>query len=187
MLGIPNRGLVVGVAVVLTGVVAGCGGGSSQPTTGSVQGTTKTTGQPGTEFRTASVSGFGKVVVDGKGRTVYILTSGTQKNVPCTDASGCTKLWPDLPLPDRVSAAKAGMGMNASLLSTMKNMTDGETYPTINGWLVYEYSGDSGPGQANGQGIKSFGGTWYVLNASGNPIKSSSGGSGGPGGGGGGY
>jgi hypothetical protein len=59
----------------------------------------------------------------------------------------------------------------------MKKLSDGETYPTYNGWLVYEYSGDSGPGQSNGQGIKSFGGTWYVLNASGSPVTTMSGGS----------
>ena len=43
------------------------------------------------------------------------------------------------------------------------------------------FAGDSGPGQAKGQGIKSFGGTWYVVNASGNPVKSTSGGSSGGG------
>jgi hypothetical protein len=79
------------------------------------------------------------------------------------------------------------MGIKASLLGT-KKLSDGETYPTYNGWLMYEYTGDSGSGQANGEGIKSFGGTWYVLNPSGQPVKSKSGGSsnsGGSGGGGG--
>ena len=56
-------------------------------------------------------------------------------------------------------------------------MMNGETYATYNGRLLYEYSGDSSPGDANGQGIKSFGGTWYVLDDSGNPV--TSGGSGG--------
>ena len=57
-----------------------------------------------------------------------------------------------------------------------------ETYPTYHGWLMYEYSGDSSPGDANGQGIKSFGGTWWVLDASGNPVKSGGGGYGSNGG-----
>jgi predicted lipoprotein with Yx(FWY)xxD motif len=188
MLDIPKRGLVVGVAVVLTGLVAGCGGGSQSatPTTGGVAGAKKQSSQPSTTFSTAKVSGLGTVLVDGNGRTVYILTNGGHTNVPCTDATGCTKLWPDLPLPSGMSAAKAGMGLQASLLST-KKLSDGETYPTYNGWLMYEYAGDSGPGQANGEGIKSFGGTWYVLDPSGNPVKAKSGGSGGSGGGGGGY
>ncbi|MGH3009633.1 MAG: hypothetical protein ACRDLM_09570 [Gaiellaceae bacterium] len=184
MLGFPNRGLVVGVTVVLTGLVAGCGGGSSSVTTGGVAGKQKQSSAPSTMFSTAKVSGLGTVLVDGSGRTVYILTSSSQKNVPCTDSSGCTKLWPDLPLPSGKSAAKAGMGAQASLLAT-KKLSDGETYPTYNGWLVYEYTGDSGPAQSNGEGIKSFGGIWYALTPAGQPVKSKS--TGGSGGGGGGY
>jgi predicted lipoprotein with Yx(FWY)xxD motif len=175
----PNEVLVAGTVVALVAILAGCGGGSSKPTI-----STSSSGsgaQPSTKFSTASVSGVGNVVVDGRGRTVYILTSGDHTNAPCTDASGCTKLWPDLPLPGGMSAAAAGTGIKASLLGTMK-LSDGETYPTYRGWLMYEYTGDSGPGQANGEGIKSFGGTWYVLNPSGNPITSKSGGSGGGGG-----
>jgi len=128
---------------------------------------------PSTTFSTASVAGLGTVVVDGNGRTVYLLTSGGHTNVPCDDASGCTKIWPDLPLPDGVSGAKAGTGIQASLLGTMK-LADGQTYPTYNGWLVYEFSGDSGPGQGRGEGIKSFGGTWYALSPAGTPVTGAS-------------
>jgi len=173
----PMKALIVGGMLGLAALLAGCGGGSQTPATT----TTSSPGsaaKPSTSFSTANVSGVGTVVVDGSGRTVYILTSNGSNNVPCTDASGCTGLWPDLPLPDGVSSAKAGTGLDASLLGT-KKLSDGETYPTYHGWLVYEYSGDSGPGQAKGQGIKSFGGTWYVLNASGNPVTSTSGGGGG--------
>jgi predicted lipoprotein with Yx(FWY)xxD motif len=175
VLEIPFKALLAGSAVAAAAILAGCGGGSNNPATSTSS--AGSTANPGTKLSVASVSGIGNVVVDGKGRTVYILTSGGHTNVPCTDASGCTKLWPDLPLPDGTSAAKVGSGLKASLLGTKK--LDGETYPTYNGWLMYEYSGDSGPGQAKGQGIKSFGGTWYVLNASGNPVTRSSGGSGG--------
>jgi predicted lipoprotein with Yx(FWY)xxD motif len=172
------------VAVAVSALVAGCGGGSQKPTTSSSPaGSSGSSSNPATMFSTASVSGLGTVVVDGKGMTVYILTSGGHTNVPCNDASGCTGLWPDLPLPKGVSAAKAGTGIKASLLGT-KKLSDGETYPTYNGWLMYEYSGDSGPAQSKGQGIKSFGGTWYVLNASGNPVTTSAGGSSGGSGGG---
>lgn len=161
-----------GLAAILA--LAACGGGYSSPPSHPTT-TSKPSGSgsnPATKFSTANVSGVGNVVVDGKGRTVYILTSGAKKNVPCTDASGCTGAWPDLPFPDGTSAATAGSGLNASLLGTMK-LSDGETYPTYNGYLMYEYSGDSAAGQANGQGLKSYGGTWYVLNPSGQPVKSS--------------
>ena len=45
---------------------------------------------------------------------------------------------------------------------------------TFDGWRVYEYTGDSGSGQANGEGLKSFGGTWYALTPSGQLAKQSS-------------
>jgi predicted lipoprotein with Yx(FWY)xxD motif len=181
MIGSPNKAvLLTAGAAAAAAVLAGCGGGSSKPTTSTSA--AGSAANPATQFSVANVSGVGNVVVDGKGRTVYILTSGGKTNVPCTDASGCTNLWPDLPLPGGASAAKAGSGLQASLLGT-KKLSDGETYPTYHGWLMYEYSGDSAAGQANGQGIKSFGGTWYVLNASGNPVTSGSGSSGGGGGG----
>jgi len=166
---------LLGIAAFAAAVLlAGCGGSSGNKPAAAPK-PSASSSNPATKFSIASVSGVGNVVVDGKGRTVYVLTSGSRKNVPCTDASGCTKLWPDLALPDGVSAATAGSGLKASLLGT--KMMNGETYATYNGWLLYEYSGDSSPGDANGQGIKSFGGTWYVLDHSGNPV--TSGGSGG--------
>jgi predicted lipoprotein with Yx(FWY)xxD motif len=177
----PKRALVVGGILGVAALLAGCGGGSQKTTTSTTASSSGSSGKPSTSFSTANVSGVGTVLVDGRGRTVYILTADMHTNVPCNDASGCTGLWPDLPLPDASSGAKAGTGAKASLLGT-KKLSDGETYPTYNGWLVYEYAGDSGPGQAKGQGIKSFGGTWYVLDASGNPVTSTSGGSSGGGG-----
>jgi predicted lipoprotein with Yx(FWY)xxD motif len=129
-------------------------------------------------FSTAKVSGLGTVVVDGRGRTVYVLTADGKTNVSCDDSSGCTKIWPDLPLPNGTTSATAGAGTQASLLGTMK-LSDGQTYPTYNKWLMYEYAGDSGPAQGHGEGIKSFGGTWYALDASGNIVTPGTGSSGG--------
>lgn len=174
-----NKALLGVGAVVAATALAGCGGGSKAPATST--GSSGSSAGKSTKFSLATVQGLGKVLVDGRGRTVYILTANGHSNVPCDDASGCTKAWPDLPLPKGTSKATAGMGINAALLAT-KKLSDGETYPTYNGWLMYEYTGDSGPGQANGQGIKSFGGTWYVLDASGNPVKSAATGSSGGGG-----
>ena len=171
----PRKGLVVGGMLGVAALIAGCGGGSQTPSTTATTSSSGSAAKPSTSFSTANVSGVGTVVVDGSGKTVYILTSNGHNNVPCTDASGCTGLWPDLPLPDGVASAKAGTGIKASLLGT-KKLSDGDPYPTYHGWLMYEYAGDSGSGQAKGQAIKSFGGTWYVLDASGNPVTSTSGG-----------
>jgi Secreted repeat of unknown function len=43
---------------------------------------------------------------------------------------------------------------------------------SANGAPLYYFSGDSAAGQVNGQGIKSFGGIWYAVQASGTPLTS---------------
>jgi predicted lipoprotein with Yx(FWY)xxD motif len=155
------------VAAVVAVCVAGCG--SSTKTSTSPSSSSSSSSVPGPVLSTANAEGLGTVVVDDRGYTLYVFTSATQKNVPCSDASGCTKLWPSPPLPAGVGAAKAGSGLQASLLGTMK-LSDGNTYPTYNGYLLYGYVGDSGPAQSHGQGIHSFGGVWYVINAAGVPV-----------------
>jgi predicted lipoprotein with Yx(FWY)xxD motif len=127
-------------------------------------------------FSTATVSGLGTVLVDAKGHTVYVLTADGKTNAPCEDSSGCTKIWPDLPFPNGTTSANAGTGVQASLLGSMKE-SDGQTYPTYNHWLMYEYTTDTGPAQGHGEGIKSFGGTWYALDAAGNLVMPGGGGS----------
>jgi hypothetical protein len=46
---------------------------------------------------------------------------------------------------------------------------------TADGAPLYYFSGDSAAGQANGEGIKNFGGTWYAVLATGQPLKSATG------------
>lgn len=190
-----SRTVLLGTGAALAAVALAACSSSSTPSAGTTSGSgspARSTGSsgssssPGAEFSTANVAGFGTVVVDGRGRTVYVLTSANQKNVPCTDATGCTKYWPDLPLPAGTTAAKAGSGIEASMLGATK-LSDGETYPTYNGWLMYEFSGDTAAGQAKGQLVQSFGGTWEVLDASGNPVTTAASSSGDSGGGSGGY
>jgi hypothetical protein len=88
--------LVVGGILGVAAFLAGCGGGSQKPTTSTTTSSSGSPGKPSTTFSTANVSGVGTVVVDGSGRTVYVLTSNGHDNVPCTDAGGCTGLWPHL-------------------------------------------------------------------------------------------
>jgi predicted lipoprotein with Yx(FWY)xxD motif len=127
-----------------------------------------TSSDPGAMLSTAQVANLGDVVVDGRGRTVYILTADGKTSAPCTDDSGCTKVWPDLALPDGVSAPTPGMGVQASMLGGKQE--NGETYATYNNWLLYEFAGDTASGQGNGEGIHSFGGTWYALSPAGNLV-----------------
>ena len=115
--------------------------------------------------------GVGTVLVNGQGQTLYLLTSEQGGKITCTKASGCTKFWPETLLASGVTAAKAGSGVQASMLGTVTDAS-GNLEVTYNHWPLYTFVKDSGPGMAHGQGLMGFGGTWYVLNASGNPVTS---------------
>jgi predicted lipoprotein with Yx(FWY)xxD motif len=116
------------------------------------------------------------------GQTLYMLTSEKGGKISCTQANGCTQAWPETLVTNGATTAKAGSGVQASLLGTVKD-TSGNLEVTYNHWPLYTFSGDSGPGVAKGQGLTSFGGTWYVLNGSGNPVTSSQSGNASSGGG----
>lgn len=95
--------------------------------------------------------------------------------------NNCTSFWPPV---TSSSKATAAAGAKASDLGTSKR-NDGTTQITYAGHPLYYYSGDSAPGQTNGQGNNGFGALWWELAPSGSAI--TTGGPSNSGGGGGGY
>ena len=41
---------------------------------------------------------------------------------------------------------------------------------TVGGWPLYTFVLDSTAGDVNGEGMESFGGTWYAVSADGKPV-----------------
>jgi predicted lipoprotein with Yx(FWY)xxD motif len=115
---------------------------------------------------TAGIQGVGTVLVNGNGQTLYLLSSEQGGKITCTDANGCTKVWPDTELPSGKTAAIAGAGIQASLLGTVKT-PDGKLYVTYNTFPLYTFTGDTRTGTAAGQGINSFGGVWTAITPAG--------------------
>jgi len=50
--------------------------------------------------------------------------------------------------------------------------SNGMLQVTLRGMPLYRFTQDHSVGEANGQGLKSFGGTWHVISASSNPATS---------------
>jgi len=169
-----NRVLACGLALSAAAAVAACGSSSSSTAAGSPSGTAPASASPAaaTTISAKSVPGVGTVLVNGQGRTLYMLTSEKGGKITCTQANGCTQAWPETLLASGATVAAAGPGVQPALLGTVKDAT-GELEVTYNHWPLYTFAGDSGPGAATGQGLVSFGGTWYVLNSSGDPVTSS--------------
>jgi len=108
-----------------------------------------------TTLQTAHNSKLGQtIVVDAGGRTLYELKPGAG----CKSKS-CFQFWPPLKV-SKNAKLTAASGVKGKL---GKLHRDGFYQVTLGGDPVYTFAEDSGKGQANGNGIKSFGGTWHVI------------------------
>ncbi len=174
----PNRGLrrsLVGAGVLTAGALtlAACGATSTSPKkTSAERSSTSVPTRTQPTVNTANVAGLGSVLVDGSGRTLYLLDSEAGAKVTCMAANGCTGIWPPAKLPAGVAHATAGGSARQSMLGTV-TAPDGSLYLTYGTqrWPLYTFSGDSSAGQAHGQGIHSFGGTWWAISPSGTAVK----------------
>ncbi len=102
------------------------------------------------------------IVVNSQGRTLYWLSPETTHHLLCKP-SQCFEFWPPLTVSSAHASLKAGPGVHGRLGIVHRN---GIFQVTLRGLLLYRYYEDHAKGQANGQGIKSFGGTWHAVGAS---------------------
>lgn len=103
-----------------------------------------------------------QIVVDTHGRTLYSLSPETSRHLLCK-SSECLSAWPPLTVRSRKAKLTAGPGVHGQL--GILKRSNGMLQVTLRGVPVYRFSGDSAKGAANGEGIKSFGGTWHALSA----------------------
>src|SRR3954452_22495772 len=118
-----------------------------------------------TSSRTATVTvahtSLGKVLVNSKGRTLYLFKKDSRNKSECFGA--CAANWPPL----RVRGTPtAGRGVRSGLLGTIKR-PGGKRQVTYNGHPLYRFEGDQGAGDVNGQALNAFGARWYVVSPSG--------------------
>ena len=108
---------------------------------------------------------LGRVIVDSKGRTLYLFEKDTSRRSACSGP--CAQYWPPLLTH---GAPVARTGVKQSLLGKIRR-ADGSQQVTYAGHPLYLYIGDSKPGQTNGEGSQEFGAGWDVLSASGKKIE----------------
>jgi predicted lipoprotein with Yx(FWY)xxD motif len=148
--------VALSAAALLT--LSACGNGSSS-TAGQATDTGGNTG--GTVESTLSIgqTSLGKVLVDSRGMTLYTLSADGHDHSTC--ASQCLQFWP------AGSPAKAG---HLSVATGRTTTPDGTAIATVAGHPVYTFSLDHKPGDVNGEGVNEFGGTWYAVSPSGQPV-----------------
>jgi predicted lipoprotein with Yx(FWY)xxD motif len=108
--------------------------------------------------KVGTINGTGRVVVTGRGLTLYHVASETKGAVNC--AGACTKIW--IPLTANGNPT-AGRGLDAKKLGTRKR-PDGIVQVTYFGYGLYRYANDAKPGDARSQGL---GGNWFAVTPAG--------------------
>jgi predicted lipoprotein with Yx(FWY)xxD motif len=160
-----KRILSLGFGLALVLALAACGGSSrSTAPQGGVAGThhMKTT-----TVGTRQIKGLGAVLVDSQGRTLYAFAPDRHQRVTCTGS--CASVWH--PLTTAAQKPTATGAATPSLLGSDMSPSGGHVV-TYAGWPLYTYVGDTGPGQANGQGLNANGGLWYAVSPSGSVVHS---------------
>lgn len=150
---------VVAAAAVL--VLAGCG--SSGSSTSSAGGTATSSGAP-LKVATAAAGTF---LETGAGKALYVFAADSPGHSTCT--GDCLAYWPADPAPNTVPARVPGVTATLGAITR----PDGSKQLTVDGWPVYTYVGDSGPGMTTGQGLSNSGGLWWLVAPSGQQLNSS--------------
>jgi predicted lipoprotein with Yx(FWY)xxD motif len=135
----------------------GGGGAAAAATTTTA---TSSTAAPATPVvLTVKHGKLGAIVATGsRHMTVYLFEADHGAASTCTGT--CAKVWPP------VLGHPTGTDLPAAHLGTITR-ADGTVQATFAGHPLYTYAKDGDAGDAYGQGVKSFGADWYVLNPSG--------------------
>jgi predicted lipoprotein with Yx(FWY)xxD motif len=136
-------------ALALT--VAACGGSSNDSEGAS--------DAPEVVVSTKEFPGYGKVLTNEDGRPLYVLDADPKGGSKCADA--CAQQWPPVS-----GNASASGDVEESMLDSFKR-DDGKQQVLYNGHALYTNTGEA----LAGIGTKSEGGTWYLVSAKGDPIK----------------
>ncbi|MDT7553006.1 MAG: hypothetical protein QOI16_1542 [Pseudonocardiales bacterium] len=110
-----------------------------------------------------TITSLGTVLTSG-GFTLYRNSKDSAKPSKSSCLGKCTATWPPV-----VTAKPMGTNViDPSMMGSLKR-PDGTEQLTINGWPIYRYAKDIGPGNVTGQGVD---GVWTAIGIDGGPMRS---------------
>lgn len=119
----------------------------------------KARGAAPVEVRAEDVPGFGPVLTDQDGRTLYLFTLDSTNPSRSTCEGECAETWPPLLTTGEVRLS----GVDRGIVGEVTRL-DGTRQVTVGGWPVHTYTEDTAPGQTNGHGAS---GVWFVVEPAG--------------------
>jgi predicted lipoprotein with Yx(FWY)xxD motif len=164
-------GLMVAVSMLLAACSASVQANQNPTTNGNASSETSNNSTPNSSKPVSAASeavinvstdpSLGKILVDGKGMTLYIFTVDGPDQSNC-DAS-CLVNWPPLLTQGNPSF---GSGVDDSLVGSAA-LADGTKIVTFNHMPLYYFIKDAKPGDTTGQGV---GSVWYTVSPDGKPV-----------------
>jgi predicted lipoprotein with Yx(FWY)xxD motif len=146
------------VAIAASVLVASCTGSDSKPA--AVTGTTvapTTTTIPPPVVVTKVDPKLGEILADSAGLTLYTLTNN---NIGVACDPTCAAIWPPLEVPPGGALPTGGVGVGLLGAAPGPNNI---LLVTSGALPLYRFTKDKVPADVNGEGVKSFGGTWHVV------------------------
>jgi predicted lipoprotein with Yx(FWY)xxD motif len=175
----PGARLVVPLAG-LSGALAACGSGAVSPDTrlaarshadassaASTLSVSPTNPQPRPIVIRTANSRYGRVLVDARGRTLYLFTHDKSATSTCVGA--CARAWPPYLAAGR---GRASGGAHGSLVGVTVR-ANGSRQVAYNRHPLYYYVGDRSPGDILCQDVEEYGGHWWVVSPVGAAITTS--------------
>ncbi|MCB5166751.1 SCO0930 family lipoprotein [Streptomyces bambusae] len=104
-------------------------------------------------------SALGTILVDGKGRTLYRFDKDSAWPMKTRCTGPCLDVWKPAPPVDRDRV----VGVDPALVNSFTR-PDGSKQLAVDCWLLYTYTGDTRPGDVNGQGKD---GVWWAVKENG--------------------
>jgi predicted lipoprotein with Yx(FWY)xxD motif len=161
-----------------SGAAYGGGAAASAASPKASSGSGTMASQPKTSMLTIRKTRIGYVLANARGDTLYWYSRDVKGGGSSACTGQCLSAWPAF---TGMPAAVSGIKLNG-VLGTITR-PGGIVQATYNGYPLYTYAGDSGPGATEGNGV---GGVWHVITGhvltssapSGTGGSSSSGGSG---------
>ena len=123
------------------------------------------TSQKGAARVSVAKTGLGRILVDGRGHTLYLFAKDKHGKATC--AGACVAFWPPL-----IAAGKplAGPGLKSTLLGTTRR-ADGRLQVTYNHHPLYAFAKDVAKGDTKGEELNTYGGEWYAVSAAGAKVE----------------
>ncbi|GAB1509856.1 hypothetical protein [Actinophytocola sp. KF-1] len=103
----------------------------------------------------AEIPGFGPVLTDQEGHTLYLFTLDRSTPSKSTCDGECAANWPPL----LTTGAVTVTGVDEKLVGQVRR-ADGTRQVTVGGWPVYTFTKDQGPRQTTGHGAS---GVWFAI------------------------